>query len=224
MSDVMHKTMDDVTASVFAQIKHELTVIHYRWTLYRQIFGTNSARIDIANRTASNVFAELQWLLIDYMVLSLSKLTDPARTRGNDNLSFAYLIESVQNQGANELASELSLMLEQLHGKCEEFRTIRNKRIAHNDLVVALDDGSSPLPGVSREQIEQVLESARAITNKVELFFQDSQTLYQEIIMPLSNDGRALLIWLQKGLAYEALEDEKAIPYGKWRDIADIDA
>jgi hypothetical protein len=216
--------MNEETRLVFDQIKRELTVIHYRWTLYLQIFGTNPDRINIANRTASNVFAELQWLLIDYMVLALSKLTDPASMRRIGNLSFAYLIDSIRSQGASELASELEGMLKELCGKCEEFRQIRNKRIAHNDLVVALDDGTSPLPGVSREQVEQVLESARAIANKVELFFRESQTIYQDVIIPLTNDGRALLIWLQKGLAYKALEDAQAIPYGKWREIADIDA
>ena len=88
--------MDEHLQKVFDRIKKELNNIHYRWTLYRQMFGKNSSKIDLINKTSSNFFVEFQWLVIDYMVMSLSKLTDSARMRGNDNLSYHYLIEKVK--------------------------------------------------------------------------------------------------------------------------------
>lgn len=216
--------MDEHLQKVFVRIKQELNYIHYRWTLYRQMFGTNLSRIELINRTSSNVFVEFQWLVIDYMVMSLSKLTDKARMGGNDNLSYHYLIEKVRESENFELAVELQSELKQLTIACEKFREIRNKRVAHNDLVVALDKDNSPLPGVSRADIEAALVHARNIMNKVELHFNDSQTLYQEIILPHTNDGRSVLIWLQKGLMYKRLEDEGVIERGKWRELGDLDS
>lgn len=216
--------MDEHLQKVFDRMKQELNHIHYRWTLYRQIFGTNSSRIKLINKTSSSVFVEFQWLIIDYMVMSLSKLTDRARMQGNNNLSFHYLIEKVRGNGNVELTDELNAELEVLTIACEKFREIRNKRVAHNDLVVALDEYDSPLPGVSRADIEKALFHARNVMNKIELHFNDSQTLYEEIIIPLKNDGRSVLIWLQKGLMYEQLEDEGLIECGKWRELGDLDA
>ncbi|WP_342058506.1 AbiU2 domain-containing protein [Aeromonas sp. OTU364] len=216
--------MDEHLQKVFDRMKQELNHIHYRWTLYRQVFGTNPSRIKLINRTSSSIFVEFQWLIIDYMVISLSKLTDRARMQGNNNLSFHYLIEKVRGNGNVELTDELNAELEVLTIACEKFREIRNKRVAHNDLVVALDEYDSPLPGVSRADIEKALFHARNLMNKVELHFNDSQTLYEEIIIPLENDGRSVLIWLQKGLMYEQLEDEGLIECGKWRELGDLDA
>lgn len=216
--------MDEHLQKVFDRIKQELNHIHYRWTLYRQIFGTNSSRIELINKTSSNVFVEFQRLVIDNMVMSLSKLTDRARMRGNDNLSYHYLIEKIKESGNVELVDSLQSELDELTATCEKFKKIRNKRVAHNDLVVALDEVNSPLLGVSRADIEAALVHARNIMNQVELHFNDSQTLYEEIILPLTNDGRSVLIWLQKGLMYEQLEDDGIIKWGKWRELGDLDS
>ena len=215
--------MDSHLSRVFELIKHELNKIHYRWKLYRQMFGTNSSRIELINKTSSNVFVEFQWLVIDYMVMSLSKLTDRARMSGNDNLSFPLLIELVRKSGNENLAAELDQDLNYLQDACKKFRQIRDKRVAHTDLVVALEDSASPLPGVSRADVETALEHARNVLNKIELHYLGSQTLYQELILPLTNDGRSVLIWLQKGLAYEQLEDGGVIERGEWRKLGNLD-
>jgi hypothetical protein len=76
---------------------------------------------------------------------------------------------------------------------------------------------------VSRADIETALEHARNVLNKIELHYLGSQTLYQELILPLTNDGRSVLIWLQKGLAYEQLEDGGIIERGEWLKLGNID-
>ena len=216
--------MNEHLQEVFERINKELTNVHYRWKLYRQMFGTNPYRIELINKTSSNVFVVFQWLIIDYMVMSLSKLTDRAKMAGNNNLSYHYLIEKVRELGENELADKVQKELDDLTEACKNFKKIRNKRVAHNDLVTSLEKKDSPLPGVSRADIESALEHARNIMNIVELHFNDSQTMYEEIIIPLSNDGRSVLIWLQKGLMYEQLEDEGVIEEGKWRELGDLDS
>ena len=216
--------MDEHLQKILKRIKQELKHIHYRWKLYRQMFGTNPYRIELINKTSSNVFIEFQWLVIDYIVMALSKLTDPARTRRDENLSFNYLIEKVRESGKEELANVLQGDLNELVNACTKFKKIRNKRVAHNDLVTALEEEGSPLPGVNRFEIEKALEHARNIMNEVEHYFYNSKTFYQEIILPLKNDGRSVLIWLQKGLAYEQMEKNGFINRGKWRELGDLDS
>lgn len=216
--------MDKELKEVFDRIKHELTHLYMRWIIYKQLYGTSEYRLELLNKTTSNVFTELQWLLIDNMILSLSKLTDSAEMRGNWNLSLEYLLDEIQKINKNELPDELRSVLKELNDSIEHFRSIRNKRIAHNDLAVAIDNEESPLPGVSRDDITKALELVMNFLNKIEYHYFDSTTQYDMTILPLTNDGRALLIWLQKALAYEQLEDAGLIEYGYWRSLGKIDA
>ena len=215
--------MSEEFKEVFEHIKELLTHLNIRWIIYKQMYGTNVYRVELLNNTASNVFSEFQWLVMDNMILSLSKLTDPAKMRGNWNLSLPYLYEEIINLNEVQLSEELGEILEELNNSVENFRKIRNKRIAHTDLAVAIDD-NSPLPGVSRADITRALELVMDFLNKIELHYFDSTTRYDMTILPLKNDGRALLICLQKALAYEKLEDEGVIERNFWRSLGEIDA
>ena len=215
--------MDQQLERVFNRLKKELVYIHYRWRLYLQLFGSNRHAIELINKTAPNVFVDYDNLVFDSMILSLSKLTDPACSRGKDNLSFGYLIAQVQRHDEG-LAKDLEHDFELLREVCGSVRTIRHKRIAHNDLESALSEQASPLPGVSRDAIEKALEQTRSIMNKIDRHFNGSTTGYEQSIMPYGSDGRALLIWLQKGLAYEQLEKEGVIERGRWEALGEIDA
>jgi len=215
--------MEKELQEAFERAKQELTHLHYRWIMYVQLFGKNSYRIDLINQTASNFLVEYQWLVIDSMVLSLSKLTDPAQMRGNWNLSFTYLADKIEKSDKKNIVSELRNILCELNTSVEHFREIRNKKIAHNDLAVALDSENSPLPGVSRADVKQALKLAGDFLNKIELACFNSTTAYDMTILPLTNDGRSVLIRLQKSLAYDQLEDEGIIENGKWRELGNID-
>jgi len=215
--------MEKELKEVFDWAKKELIHLYYRWIMYVQMFGTNSYRIDLINKTASNFFVEFQQLVIDSMVLSLSKLTDPTTMYDNYNLSFSYLVDEIEKSDKNNISNELKTILDELKASVKHFREIRNKRIAHNDLVVALDSKNSPLPGVSRADIKHALKLAGDFLNKIELAYFDSTMAYDMTILPLENDGRSVLIRLQKSLAYDQLEDKGAIENGKWRVLGNID-
>ncbi len=215
--------MDDELKEAFEKAKQEFTHLHYRWIMYVQIFGTNSHRIDLINQTASNFLMEFQWLVIDNMVLALSKFTDPAKTGKNNNLSFPYLLERIEKTDKNVIINDLKQILEELNKSTEHFRDIRNKRIAHNDLAVSLDSEETLLQGVSRADVNGALKLAGNFLNKIELAYLNRTTAYELIILPLNNDGRSLLIRLQKSLAYDQLEDEGVVENGKWRKLGNID-
>lgn len=215
--------MDDELKEAFEKIRNELVHLHRRWILYVQLFGTNPHRIDIINKTAPDVLVEFQWLTIDHLILALSKLTDPEKTCGKLNLSFNYLIRKTEELGNTNLAEALKHVLSKLETAVEKFRLIRNKRIAHNDLVVAIGSNESPLPGVSRAEITAALKLAGYFLNLVELDYRNSQTIYDMTSLSLKSDARALLIWLQKGLAYQQTVDAGTIERDFWRSIGNID-
>jgi hypothetical protein len=57
----------------------------------------------------------------------------------------------------------------------------RNKRLAHFDKIHFVDDGGQ-IQGISRSNIEVVLEKIRLILNKIKLRFESEQVAYDHII------------------------------------------
>ncbi len=60
-------------------------------------------------------------------------------------------------------------------GKCDTIRTRRNKRIAHFDLNTSIQLRTDPLPGVSRQMIEDVLAGLRKYMNTIEGYYCQSE-------------------------------------------------
>lgn len=185
--------MERATRGIFDQLREESIQLHFRWLIYRQLFASSPEDIDLLNERGSSVFFLLQHLLLDNIALSFSKLTDPHEQRNNKNLSIKTLIQVLKEDSNDSLANEIQERLKMLNDQCESFRTLRNKRIAHADFSHALRVAEEPLPGISRTQIEQALESLRDILNHAELVLFDSQTAYDMLITDHGSDGTALL-------------------------------
>lgn len=211
------KDIDDV----YEELKTEITWLHGRWVVYRQLFAESEKRIDLLNDCASAFFYIIQDVLIGEIQISLSKLTDQARSGKFNNLSLEQLQALVDTHGDQTLAAQTRLVLDQLHSKCEPFRVWRNKRLAHLDLTTAMKSNADPLPGISRQMIEDALSLVREFMNKIEGHYRDSEVGYEHFIM--HSDGEALVAMLRSGMRYEELLKEEKISYddwhhGKWHD------
>jgi len=184
---------------LFDALKHEVTDLHLRWTIYRQLYANSEEAINLLNASGSNVFYLLQFLLLDDCALRLSKLTDPASQGRFENLSVLKLAESVTASDKEFPLDKAKVFLAELSERCDKFRALRNKRIAHADLAHALKIADAPLPGISREDVDRALESLRNLLNFVEYHYFSSQTLYAEVIIPCNADGNKLLSVLRAG-------------------------
>ena len=199
---------------VYEELKTEITWLHGRWTVYRQLFAESEKRIDLLNECASAFFYIIQDVLLGEVQVSLSKLTDPARSGRFDNLSLEQLQARLVAHGDRALAAQTRPVLDTLHTKCEPFRAWRNKRLAHLDLTTAMKSSADPLPGISRQMIEEALALVREFMNKIESHYGDSEVGYEHFIM--QSDGEALVAMLRYGLRYEELLKEGRISYDDW--------
>ena len=207
--------MNNQCRPLFDALKHEVTNLHLRWVIYRQLYAASEGAIDLLNRSGSNVFYLLQFLLLDDCALRLSKLTDPPSQRRFENLSLRKLVETLAESDKDLPMAELAKLLEVLNERCEKFRSLRNKRIAHADLDHALQIAADPLPGISREDVERALESLRNTINKIEYHYFQSQTLYGEVIIPYDSDGNKLLKILSAGHKQLVSSNNRLQPSGE---------
>jgi len=109
--------------------------------LHGKILFEESTRREktLMSRAANIFFSDLNRVLIEYVILQVCKITDPAQdARKNDNLTIAFLLDRY----GFDLAD-----LKLLNERCEKLRAFRekllparNKRISHFDRNAAIGD------------------------------------------------------------------------------------
>jgi len=193
--------------------------MHGRWLTYRDIFTDSAKRIELLNEAAGTFFYIIQDVLLNDIQITLSKLTDPAQTgkrhSKRHNLSLEQLQSQLNGHGDPDLAAECRATLDELKAQCAVFRMRRHKQLAHFDLSTSLKLSSQPLPGVSRQMVEDALHSVRTYMNAIEGYYNDSGWDYEHFIM---RDGAdALVATLRAGLRYEELVQGRELPFDDWR-------
>ena len=189
---------------VFKRLSTEVTDMHYRWNLYREVFASGDDQIKLINQCGSNFFYIVQHMMIDQMSLSFSKLTDPnkSRIRGQfvENLSLKQIHEFLNQSNNHELLQKIKPLYDELECNCQNFRVLRNKRIAHGDLDHAMEASEQPLPSISHRYIEVALETLRNYMNMVDGSLFKNKTVYEHILMRSESGGRRLIEVLRKGI------------------------
>ncbi len=169
------------TKDILEDIKQEVIWLHADWRIYRQLFGHSPERIKLLNACSRFLFFVFERVLREKVQLSFTKLTDPARSVGHDNLSLWQLQNRIEESSDLEFSTRLKEILEDLNIKCEVFRTRRNKQIAHLDLETAIQKGTN-LSAVSRRHIEETLHLVREYMNTIDKYYYNSTTLYDNLL------------------------------------------
>jgi hypothetical protein len=119
-------------------LRNHMIVIHCRWTIYCQLFGTNPERIGLLNRFGGVAFGAIQRVMEDEAVFALCRISDPAvsgkgkRARGNCTFErLVNLVAADQPQAATVITTLLS-ELDGLRDACMD--EVRNRVLAHLDL------------------------------------------------------------------------------------------
>ena len=175
-----------------------------KWKIYRDLYGTSEKRIDLINACAANFFNFIEFTLRHDVILAFCRLSDPEKTTGHKNLSLEQLQKRIEIQADTSLSDCLGNLLNDFKDKCNKFRKLRNKQLAHLDLNTIIDKKAAPLPGVSRKNIEEALEILRTYMNKIEGFYNNSEVGYEHSAM--LSGAEKLVSKIKSGLRYEKLK------------------
>lgn len=195
---------------IWSFLHREVTWLHGRWRMYRQLYGTSEARINALNQVAPTFFYVLQNVLVDEVQLTLSRLSDPARTGRRENLTLETLLERIERLDIPSLTAELRSRLAAYRLTCEAIVVRRNKRIAHYDLDTHTSPDRENLQGPSRAEIEAALDSLRVFMRTVYQHFEDSYMAYEHFAT--LNDAEGLLRAVAQALRYQELQETGRIP------------
>jgi hypothetical protein len=190
------RDMGDDLGRVYNVLWNELSWLHMKWNLFRQLYAKSPERVEILKRSGGHFFGVLRRTLADEVMLHLGRMMDPEMTGGRENLTLRRLPSLVPAALKGELEGLVAAAMK----ACESVRLWRNRRIAHTDLEWAL--ASDPLPGVTFAQLEAAIGSLRAVLNRVEHHYWQGPTMYDGVITPVG-DADSLVYFLWKGLADE---------------------
>lgn len=165
--------------------------LHANWLIFEQLFATGKERVDLLNEFAPIFFRLCQDSFSDNVISSIGRLTDPHKSAGKDTLSLEQLVSKVDSAKYPDLRDALDQQLLSLKVCCQPIRDIRNRRLAHNDLLTALELDSNPLPEIVKDDVDGFLQRVRELMNTIWGYFIPDSELGYEVICPMM--GKLLL-------------------------------
>ena len=182
---------------IFMTISSEVSWLHAVWEIFIQLYGSSDDNVRLMNSVAPQYFAITKDVLFDELVLILCRLTDSAKTRSQDNATFAQLIEKLDQDRHDQLIKSLMARLEVINNKIGSFRVWRNKRLAHKDLSTALENDSLVLPGITRGDTQEVINEMVDFLNEFSIELQGEKQVYNPFLVH-HGDGNALMAYLKR--------------------------
>jgi hypothetical protein len=160
----------------FSELWQRVVRAHVYWGEFVEMFSMKPGRLDIMNGSAPAFFHMLQGELSDMILLHLSRMTDKEVTAGKKNLTIRNLPGLVSNAAARDKVRQL---VDDAVAKTETCRAHRNSLIAHDDLLLALNDPAARVvdPTTKRE-IDDALKAIGEVLRAVNLHFCDSDMMF----------------------------------------------
>ena len=196
---------------------YEETVwVHAYWLLFKQLFGGTLDDLDLLNRSAAFCFYVIQDALATDVQLTLSKLSDPAKSQGKENATAEHLLNEIQGLHWPASADHLQCLFQELRDACRPIRTARNKIIAHIDRATALGSNKAQPPaGTTVGETNKALQALREFMNAAAVYLGEVPTAYEHF-SARGEGGDDLIALLRMAERYEVLQREEKIP---WDDL-----
>jgi hypothetical protein len=206
-----HRSADEVRADhislmgpelgvLYDELRKEVTWLHLKWNRFVALFVKEKCRIDLMNDTAPAFFSEIQRAMAEDIFIHISRLTDRAETKlgkvKKPNLTLQRLPGLLLDEA---LCAIVNCKIMELNNECQFARDWRNRRIAHRDLALAMQEvGYRPLESATKEKVEKALVGIRDVMNTVFGHFTESVVRYEHSIGALG-DVESLIHYLEKG-------------------------
>jgi hypothetical protein len=160
MKETAGKTQPDLRP--LREFADEVVRQHHEFSEFHFLFYGPQARVDLLNAVATHFFGELFGIMLDRLVLGVSKLTDPAGSGSRTNLSLGYVHDGLVHD-ARYPKAEAEKLISQAMSVRQHLEVWRSKRIAHNDTSVAL--GLRDAGDVIPERIKEFYSVAERYLN-----------------------------------------------------------
>ena len=186
--------LGDELGNLYHELWNEVALLHSKWDEYVELFGTKPSRVELLNEAAPLFFRTVEDSLWESTLVHITRLTDPPRSCGKDNLSIQRLTDLVDD----DIKETLIEKIEEAKEKSNFCRDWRNRHIAHKDLGLVVDSQAEPLEPASRAKVKDALQSIASVLNVISGHYMDSTVIFD--LVKGSSGAVSLLYVLDDGL------------------------
>lgn len=170
---------------------------------YKELFE-NAESQELIKKTAWSFFRDLNAIMRKYLLLEFAKITDPAMTRGDENLTIDNIAESI------DWPPDIEQKLKDLNDEAKKFRKYvkpaRDKLLAHRDKKTILAEKTlGEFPAGEGERFLTNLEEICNIMH--EACFN---SIFGQMVVSKGGDVLDLKVALAKALVYDRLLSESS--------------
>jgi hypothetical protein len=177
--ETLQKYIDKMGAELgipFYYLWQEVSWLYSKIEEFTTLFAQKPTRIDLMNEAAPFFFRIVEDILWENIVLSISRITDPAKTGDKENLSVQMLPSLIKEL---KLKTEVQSLVDESLIKVKFCKDWRNKRLAHRDLSFAIEDGIKQLEKITLNKIDNAIDSLADILNSIDSYYCDSTTYFK---------------------------------------------
>ncbi len=193
------RVLGPTLAPLYSALKNEVIWVHAKWKQFGILFVDSPERIDLLNQVAGFFFRMIQDVLWEDTILHLTRLTDPPRSSGRDNLTLRRLPGAISDPSLSKVIAPL---VEQACTNTSFAREWRNRHLAHQDLALSINEPALPLPAVNRQNMDKALSAVAAVLNRIEGHYWDTEIAFTEFIV--RDDAESLAYYLKIAVAAES--------------------
>jgi AbiU2 len=191
---------------LFEAIWREVAWLYHRWQEFHDLYASKTARVDLLNKAAPAFFRTVQDVLFEAIVLNIALLTDPPESVGKRNLTIQRLPLLIQDE---ETSREVKERVRETLEAAEFCRDWRNRRLAHRDLALALEEEPvAPLQLANVAKVLAALGALSATLNVVSEHYLQS-TIHFDWVGPSSGGAISLLHLLRDGVRAQEEREER---------------
>ena len=127
----MHSPHFAHAKEVFNTFRVESVWLRSIYDTTQALFSSGTDITDLLQRCAAHFFADLNHILIEYWVLVVARITDPAKTMGRENVTAKLILEMLDKLGL--LTAEIQSESDGLHRYRAILNDARNRVVSHAD-------------------------------------------------------------------------------------------
>ena len=170
------RVMGDSLGELYHYLWQELVWLYSKWLEFVELYGSKPSRIDLMNETAPYFFRIVQDVLLEDVILGISRITDSPKSLGKDNLTIYKIPDLITDEKFKKKLSNLNEDVRQETSFCRDWR---NRRLAHNDFLLTTNRETKELEFASHEKIKKALLSISKVLNEISLKYFRSTTAFE---------------------------------------------
>lgn len=154
---------EGTVGTVFLAFREECIWLRNCYNTYCHLFEGSEESSNALRKAAAQFFTDLNRILIEYIVLQVCKITDPAESFGHPNLTVAQLDARLQQTGL--MTSQILRHSQGIVSYRAIVNDMRNKLVSHLDLATVL--GGKTLGAHAAGRVHEFFEDIQQYCDEV---------------------------------------------------------